>query len=190
MTYMGVVHSDEPGDVVSDAAETDAPAASLDRAPRGAEQRGVGVRRAAFVSRVTSMVHAALQRIDLEHLDNAFDQFACKTFLYDRMAPKLSAADEARRPSVTGTAGAQERGGGGGGGGSGGLGEEISLTSRLRLVTRHAARLAVEGDVACLYYCTTNGRVFRELDEPGHIDFDLECAPALERVHDSLSFSH
>ena len=37
--------------------------------------------------------------------------------------------------------------------------EAISLGSRVRLVSRHAARLAVEGDLAVLYYYTCNPRV-------------------------------
>ena len=72
-------------------------------------------------------------------MDAALDQFACRTFMYDRMAPRLSASDVARVPRDP---------------------SAVQLSSRIRLVTRHAARLAIEGEVACLYTSTTNSRIF------------------------------
>ena len=51
----------------------------------------------------------------------------------------------------------------------------LTLGSRVRLVTRHAARLAVEGDAAILYYSSGNTRIYMELPEPNHMDFDLEA---------------
>ena len=81
--------------------------------------------------------------------------------MYDRMPPKLGPSDTARLPIDP---------------------SAVGLDSRIRLVTRHAARLAIEGQVACLYYCTTNSRVYHGDPEPPHIDFDLECGPALEKV--------
>ena len=47
---------------------------------------------------------------------------------------------------------------------------------------RHAARVAVEDGFVGLYFHGHNTRVYRELEEPHHIDFALEAAPALEAV--------
>ena len=63
--------------------------------------------------------------------------------------------------------------------------DAISLGSRVRLVSRHAARLAVEGDLAVLYYYTLNPRVLNaqpEHDRAQHIDFSLDAAPCLEKL--------
>ncbi len=64
----------------------------------------------------------------------------------------------------------------------------MTLESKIRLTTRHVARLAIEGggeggeEVAALYHCAQNTRIYRERDEPEKIDFALEAAPALEHV--------
>ena len=86
---------------------------------------------------------------------------------YDRLPPRLSRADAAHVPADEAAV------------------DAISLGSRVRLVSRHAARLAVEGDLAVLYYYTLNPRVLNaqpEHDRAQHIDFALEAAPCLEKL--------
>ena len=131
--------------------------------------------------------------------------------MYDRMPPHAT-PDDARRLARAGC---------------------LSLASKVRLRSRSAARLAVEGDVAVLYHHGTNTRAYHEVgrvasrpdtlvallprtsqssprasgnhlsrlwrsrvtplhaqpcrapsqvDEPQHIDFDLDAAPALEQL--------
>ena len=86
---------------------------------------------------------------------------------YDRLPPRLSRADAAHVPADEAAV------------------DAISLGSRVRLVSRHAARLAVEGDLAVLYYYTLNPRVLNaqpEHDRAQHIDFSLDAAPCLEKL--------
>ena len=86
---------------------------------------------------------------------------------YDRLPPRLSRADAVHVPADEAAV------------------DAISLGSRVRLVSRHAARLAVEGDVAVLYYHTLNPRVLNaqpEHDRAQHIDFSLDAAPCLEKL--------
>jgi lysine-specific demethylase/histidyl-hydroxylase NO66 len=134
MEHMGVMHADDDDD------------------------DGAGAPRAAFLAKLGSMLGQVLSSVPI---DSAVDQFACRTFMYDRMAPRLAPAEAALVPADP---------------------SAVSLDSRVRLVSRHAARLAVEGEVACLYFCTRNSRVYHADPEPQHIDFDLDCAPALEKV--------
>ena len=100
-------------------------------------------------------------------LDAACDQFAARRLMYDRLPPRLARADAAHLPADDAAV------------------QAVSLGSRVRLVSRHAARLAVEGDMAVLYYHTCNPRVLNaqpEHDRAQHIDFALEAAPALEKL--------
>ena len=62
-------------------------------------------------------------------LDAAVDNFAATRFIHERLPPALAPPDRARRPPPSEA-------------------ESLSLRSRVRLVTRHVARLAVEGDAA------------------------------------------
>jgi len=93
-------------------------------------------------------------------LDAVADQFAGRGWMYDRMPPHAT-PDDARRLARAGS---------------------LSLASKVRLRSRSAARLAVEGDLAVLYHHGTNTRAYHEVDEPQHIDFDLDAAPALEQL--------
>jgi len=114
-------------------------------------------RRAQF----SQMAHGLLQRLVASMpLDAVADQFAGRGWMYDRMPPHAT-PDDARRLARAGS---------------------LSLASKVRLRSRSAARLAVEGDVAVLYHHGTNTRAYHEVDEPQHIDFDLDAAPALEQL--------
>ena len=115
-------------------------------------------RRAAIEQRLRTMLH---DLVDSLPLDAMCDQFACQRYLHERLPPPPAAADAARQPADA---------------------EEVQLDSKIRLSSRHVARLAIEDGVAALYYCSDNTRVYRERDEPEKIDFAIEAAPALEHV--------
>ena len=115
-------------------------------------------RRAAMGARLRTMLH---QLIESMPLDDVADQFVCQRFLHDRMPPRLSSHDAARRPTDPDT---------------------IAIDSRIRLTSRSVARLAIEDGVAALYYSSSNSRSFHGHAEPQHLDFDLSAAPALETV--------
>ena len=116
-------------------------------------------RRAAVGKRLRGMLHALVESLPL---DAACDQFVCNRFLYDRMPPWLAPADRSRIPSDPD--------------------EAVQLTSRVRLVTKRCARLAIEEDIAALYHCCTNSMTYHGEPEPQRIDFAMEAAPALEKL--------
>lgn len=157
-------------------------------------------RRAAF----KATAHALLaQVLDSLPLDAAVDQFAASRFMHERLPPCAAADDAEKLPeSLDGAA---------------------LASSKIRLRTRHVARLAVEDGVAVLYHhCGNTRRYFklaqvgtpahvlrkchtpvlspishtrllsryRELDEPPHIDFAIESAPALELIIRQVSRPH
>lgn len=115
-------------------------------------------RRAAMCARVRGMLRTLVEELPV---DAMCDQFLCRNFMHERLPPKLAPAD-APRVDVPEAA--------------------VELGSRLRLTSRHAARVAVEDGFVGLYFHGHNTRVYRELEEPHHIDFALEAAPALEAV--------
>eukprot|EP00908_Phaeocystis_cordata_P001047 Transcript_11123.p2 GENE.Transcript_11123~~Transcript_11123.p2 ORF type:complete len:511 (-),score=238.91 Transcript_11123:80-1612(-) len=119
------------------------------------------VRRAAFHEKMHGMMSALLASLPL---DAACDQFAATRLMHDRLPPRLPLADAAHVPAQDDAQTA------------------VGLGSRVRLVARHAARLAVEGEVAALYFHTLNPKVFHADAEPQRIDFSLEAAPALEKI--------
>ena len=153
-------------------------------------------RRAAF----KATAHALLaQVLDSLPLDAAVDQFAASRFMHERLPP-CAAADDAEKLL-------------------GSLDGAALASSKIRLRTRHVARLAVEDGVAVLYHhCGNTRRYFkfarqcmfcanatpqcapisltrllsryRELDEPPHIDFAIESAPALELIMRQVSRPH
>ena len=98
-------------------------------------------------------------------IDAAVDNFAATRFIHERLPPAVPPPDMARRPPPSEAT-------------------CLTLESRVRLVTRHAARLAVEGDAAILYYSSGNTRVYMELPEPNHMDFDLEVR---EQSHERMN---
>ena len=113
--------------------------------------------RAAFERQLTALVADVVRRLPA---DAACDQMG-RRLMHDRLPPALAPADaprHLRRP------------------------ERLTLDCRIRLLSRHAARLAVEEGVAVLYYHTANSRVYHAADDAAHLDFALEAAPALERV--------
>ena len=81
--------------------------------------------------------------------------------MYDRMPPHLGKSD-AKYASVDP--------------------EKVELDSRLRLTSRHAARIAVEAGVVALYFAAHNPKEQHGHPEPHRTDFALEAAPALEAV--------
>ena len=116
-----------------------------------------GRQRAAFERQLTALVADVVRRLPA---DAACDQMG-RRLMHDRLPPALAPADaprHLRRP------------------------ERLTLDCRIRLLSRHAARLAVEEGVAVLYYHTANSRVYHAADDAAHLDFALEAAPALERV--------
>lgn len=96
-------------------------------------------RRAAF----KATAHALLaQVLDSLPLDAAVDQFAASRFMHERLPPCAAADDAAKLPeSLDGAA---------------------LASSKIRLRTRHVARLAVEDGVAVLYHhCGNTRRYFK-----------------------------
>ena len=77
------------------------------------------------------------------------------------MPPKLSSHDRARVPKRP---------------------EDVTLDASIRLTSRNVCRLVIEEGVAALYTSSQNARRFRGHEEPQHIDFALEAAPALEAI--------
>lgn len=172
--HLGIVHADDADDDADDGA--DGADASGRPGGVGGSAGGEGdipdwverdellqtsssaARRSAISLRLRSMLR---QLVDELPLDAMVDQFVCQRFLFDRLPPFVGAQDAARRPSKP---------------------EAVTLDSRIRLLSRRAARLAVEEGVAALYYSTDNGRTYRSHAQPQHVDFALEAAPAIERV--------
>ena len=155
---VGVVNADDEGLEFQGFAGDDD---SNQGGSEGSEGPGSSVasRRAAIGGRLRAMLHELVESLPL---DAACDQFATQRFMYDRMAPWMPTADAARIPADPDTG--------------------VTLSSKVRLVTKRCARLAIEEGVAALYHCAGNGRMYRSVPEPQHIDFDIEAAPALEHL--------
>ena len=172
--HMGIVHveSDEVADDEADESaatgggrggggnddddDDDDETAAASSAPSGASAR-----RAAISMRLRTMLR---QLVDSMPLDDMVDQFVCQRFLFDRMPPRLSSHDASRRltdPSV------------------------VTLDSKIRLTSARVARLAIEDGVAAFYFSSHNTRTFHGHEEPQHIDFAIESAPALEVILNS-----
>ena len=122
---------------------------------------GASARRAAISMRLRTMLR---QLVDSMPLDDMVDQVVCQRFLFDRMPPRLSSHDASRRltdPSV------------------------VTLDSKIRLTSARVARLAIEDGVAAFYFSSHPTRTFPGHEEPQHIDFAIESAPALEVILNS-----
>ncbi|EGC36270.1 hypothetical protein DICPUDRAFT_32138 [Dictyostelium purpureum] len=62
---------------------------------------------------------------------------------------------------------------------------KIKTDTRFRLIRQDSVRLVVE-DIAILFHNADNTRVFHQIgDEPGIIEFTIECVDALEHIIDS-----
>ena len=156
----GVVHSNDGGlEEVAEDGDGDEDEDEDDEDDEASAERLLAKRRAAVGKRLRGMLHALADSLPL---DAACDQFVCNRFLYDRMPPWLAPADRSRIPSDPD--------------------EAVQLTSRVRLVTKRCARLAIEEDIAALYHCCTNSMTYHGEPEPQRIDFAMEAAPALEKL--------
>jgi len=111
-------------------------------------------RRAEFAQQAHALLSQVLASLPV---DAVADQFAVQNWMHERMPP-LAPPDDARRLAHG----------------------KPNLDARVRMRSRSVARLAVEGELAVLYHHAGNTRVYREIDEPQHIDFDLDAAPALD----------
>ena len=153
LEYMGVAHADRGADVRREEFERTAQEL-LSKVLLTASGSVLASSFRTTYLQATLVPH--VQVVSSVPIDAAVDNFAATRFIHERLPPALPPPDMARRPPPS---------------------EATSLTlgSRVRLVTRHAARLAVEGDAAILYYSSGNTRIYMELPEPNHMDFDLEA---------------
>lgn len=107
--------------------------------------------------RFEATAHALLsQALNSLPLDAAVDHFAASRFIHDRLPPRVTATDASKLEEVKD--------------------DKALVNSKLRLRTRHVARLAIEDGVACLYHHCGNTRKYHEVAEPPHIDFAIESA--------------
>ncbi|GAB5364627.1 hypothetical protein AAMO2058_000986000 [Amorphochlora amoebiformis] len=132
-----------------------------------------GRQRAAFKKKVLSLVQKLL---DDDHLpiDASVDQMY-REFMHGRVPPLEFIVPELKmnRPKIPTERAKTDS--------SNDAKGELTATMQIRLVSDGCARLAMEGEAAVLYFCSTNSRNYKDKDE-NSLPFADHCAPALERI--------
>lgn len=162
--------------------------------------------RNSFLKKATGFLDKIFSEFALGQLDDAADQMMAK-FLWDRQPPQsmlnhkelgvsktemegisIGPQSEPREPEAASSASDDDMNVGGGSEndqGDEGIIEdshgddEITLDTRVRLVTRDCIRLAVEGEFCGLYYATTNEPNYHEV-EPQKLKLPVDYAESVE----------